>query len=88
MKDLVIRMIYCEMLGHATPWGYIHALNMTQDPDIVLKRTGFLAVSLFLRENHELTTLVIHSLQKVCTTLAHVCTRHSHPKGPRQSESS
>ena len=58
-------MIYCEMLGHPVPWGYINALNLTQDEDVVLKKAGFLAACLFLDENSDLMILMIHSLQKV-----------------------
>ena len=32
MRELIIRMMYCEMLGHRVEFGYIHAVNMTQRP--------------------------------------------------------
>jgi hypothetical protein len=30
MREFVVRLMYCEMLGHDVSWGYIHAINMTQ----------------------------------------------------------
>jgi AP-4 complex subunit epsilon-1 len=30
MREYVVRLMYCEMLGHDVSWGYIHAINMTQ----------------------------------------------------------
>jgi len=48
MRELIIRMMYCEMLGHRVEFGYIHAVNMAQRPAITEKRTGYLAATLFL----------------------------------------
>lgn len=30
MREYVVRLMYCEMLGHEVSWAYIHAINMTQ----------------------------------------------------------
>jgi AP-4 complex subunit epsilon-1 len=43
---------------------YIHAVNLTQTQEIMEKRIGYLAVGLFLHENHELIILLINSLQR------------------------
>jgi len=40
MRELLIRLIYCEMLGVECPWGYIHAVKMTQSGNIMDKRVG------------------------------------------------
>ena len=40
MRELLIRLIYCEMLGVECPWGYIHAVKMTQSGSIMDKRIG------------------------------------------------
>ena len=40
MRELLIRLIYCEMLGVECSWGYIHAVKMTQSSNIMDKRIG------------------------------------------------
>lgn len=38
MKELLIRALYIEMLGHGAEFAYIHAVNLTQNKNLVLKR--------------------------------------------------
>ena len=64
MRELIIRMMYCEMLGHRVDFGYIHAVNMTQRPALTEKRTGYLATTLFLDSSSELLILLVNSLQR------------------------
>lgn len=45
MKEFLIRLIYCEMLGHEVGFGYIHAINTTQQANMVDKRVGASALS-------------------------------------------
>ena len=45
MRELLIRLIYCEMLGVECSWGYIHAIKMTQSGNIMDKRTGMFLIS-------------------------------------------
>ena len=59
MRELMIRMMYCEMLGHRVEFGYIHAVNLTQRPTLTEKRTGYLAASLFLDSASELLILLV-----------------------------
>ncbi|KAJ8755347.1 hypothetical protein K2173_019145 [Erythroxylum novogranatense] len=82
MKEYIIRLLYVEMLGHDASFGYIHAVKMTHDDSLVLKRTGYLAVTLFLNEDHDLIILIVNTIQKdlksdnflvVCTALNAVC---------------
>ena len=40
MRELLIRLVYCEMLGVECSWGYIHAIKMTQSGNIMDKRIG------------------------------------------------
>jgi AP-4 complex subunit epsilon-1 len=65
MKELLIRLVYCEMLGHDASFGHIHALKFVQSPTLLEKRIGYLAVSLLLHKDHELIVLLINTLQKV-----------------------
>ncbi|KAJ4845832.1 hypothetical protein Tsubulata_015048 [Turnera subulata] len=82
MKEYIIRLVYVEMLGHDASFGYIHAVKMTHDDSLVLKRTGYLAVTLFLNEDHDLIILIVNTIQKdlksdnylvVCAALNAVC---------------
>lgn len=82
LKEYLIRLIYVEMLGHDASFGYIHAVKMTHDENLPLKRTGYLAVTLFLNEDHDLIILIVNTIQKdlksdnylvVCAALNAVC---------------
>lgn len=82
MKEFIIRLVYIEMLGHDASFGYIHAVKMTHDDNLMLKRTGYLAVTLFLNEDHDLIILIVNTIQKdlksdnylvVCAALNAVC---------------
>ncbi|XP_019622254.1 PREDICTED: AP-4 complex subunit epsilon-1-like [Branchiostoma belcheri] len=75
MKELLVRLVYCHMLGHDITFGYIHALKLAQQGGLVEKRVGYLAVSLFLHEDHELIMLLINTIQKdlKSTNILHVC---------------
>ncbi|XP_078360431.1 uncharacterized protein LOC144644775 isoform X2 [Oculina patagonica] len=82
MREYLVRLIYCEMLGHDASIGYVEAIKFAQQPNILDKRVGYLAASLFLHENHELIVLLINTLQKdlrstnvveVCCALTVVC---------------
>lgn len=46
MKEFLIRLIYCEMLGHEVGFGYIHAINTTQQANMVDKRVGMRPIRL------------------------------------------
>ncbi|CAI9784685.1 unnamed protein product [Fraxinus pennsylvanica] len=82
LKEYLMRLIYVEMLGHDASFGYIHAVKMTHDESLSLKRTGYLAVTLFLNEDHDLIILIVNTIQKdlrsdnylvVCAALNAVC---------------
>lgn len=72
----MVRLIYCEMLGHSVRFGYVKAMQCTQKRDALLKRTGeqsigkltwkvYLACSLFLPDHRELTILITSSMLRV-----------------------
>ncbi|XP_066492223.1 AP-4 complex subunit epsilon-1 [Tiliqua scincoides] len=64
MKECMVRLIYCEMLGYEASFGYIHAIKLAQQGNLFEKRVGYLAVSLFLHENHELLLLLVNTVVK------------------------
>ena len=63
-KEYLIRSIYLEMLGHDASFSHLHAVNLTQDKNILNKRVGYLACSLLLSEDSEFLVLLISSIQK------------------------
>ena len=82
MKEYIIRLVYVEMLGHDASFGFIHAVKMTHDDNLLCKKTGYLAVTLFLNDDHDLIILIVNTIQKdlksdnylvVCAALSAVC---------------
>ncbi|XP_034442895.1 AP-4 complex subunit epsilon-1 isoform X1 [Hippoglossus hippoglossus] len=75
MKELMVRAIYCESLGYEASFSYIHAIKLAQQGTALEKRVGYLAVSLFLNENHELLLLLVNTVLKdlQSTNLIEVC---------------
>ena len=63
-KEVLVRLLYVELLGHDASLGYIHAVNLTNDKHLLAKRTGYLACSIFLNPNHELMLLLINTMLK------------------------
>ncbi|XP_067827542.1 AP-4 complex subunit epsilon-1 [Heptranchias perlo] len=64
MRECLVRLIYCEMLGYEASFGYIHAIKLAQQGSLMEKRVGYLAVSLFLNESHELLLLLVNTVLK------------------------
>nr|XP_009679902.1 PREDICTED: AP-4 complex subunit epsilon-1 [Struthio camelus australis] len=62
-------------LGYESSFGYIHAIKLAQQGNLLEKRVGYLAVSLFLHENHELLLLLVNTVVKdlQSTNLVEVC---------------
>ncbi|XP_038623089.1 AP-4 complex subunit epsilon-1 isoform X2 [Tachyglossus aculeatus] len=75
MKECMVRLMYCEMLGYQSSFGYIHAIKLAQQGNLLEKRVGYLAVSLFLHENHELLVLLVNTVVKdlQSTNVVEVC---------------
>ncbi|XP_026775724.2 AP-4 complex subunit epsilon-1 [Pangasianodon hypophthalmus] len=75
MRELMVRAMYCEMLGYEASFAYIHAIKLAQQGTVLEKRVGYLAVSLFLNESHELLLLLVNTVLKdlQSTNLIEVC---------------
>uniref|UniRef100_A0A8B9J4K3 AP-4 complex subunit epsilon n=1 Tax=Astyanax mexicanus TaxID=7994 RepID=A0A8B9J4K3_ASTMX len=75
MRELMVRAMYCEMLGYEADFVYIHAIKLAQQGTVLEKRVGYLAVSLFLNESHELLLLLVNTVLKdlQSTNLIEVC---------------
>ena len=48
---MLIRALYIEMLGHSAPFSHIHAINLTQNKSLILKRIGYLMCALFFNKD-------------------------------------
>jgi AP-4 complex subunit epsilon-1 len=72
MKELLIRALYVEMLGHDASFSYIHAVNLTQSKNLLVKRIGYLACALFIDTNSDLVILMIATLQRDLQSKAHL----------------
>eukprot|EP01063_Lacrimia_lanifica_P002910 TRINITY_DN11575_c0_g1_i1.p1 TRINITY_DN11575_c0_g1~~TRINITY_DN11575_c0_g1_i1.p1 ORF type:complete len:912 (+),score=413.36 TRINITY_DN11575_c0_g1_i1:98-2833(+) len=64
MKEYVVRMLYCEMLGHEAEFGYIKCVELTASKDLLQKRTGYLGVELTISPESELQYLIVANIQK------------------------
>ena len=85
LKENVMKMIYCEMLGQNADFGHMEAVRLVNRPDqksILLKRIGYLAASLVLDEDNQLVILLVNTMHKdlgsnnvleVCASLQTAC---------------
>ncbi|KXZ54496.1 hypothetical protein GPECTOR_4g561 [Gonium pectorale] len=61
-KEYMIRLIYCEMLGHDASFSYVKALQFASDPNIHTKKAAYLALTQFLDCNNQLVLLLVNTL--------------------------
>ena len=61
-KELLIRAIYVEMLGHDASFAHIYAVNLTQSKNLLVKRIGYLSASLFINQGSEMMILMISTM--------------------------
>lgn len=61
-REYMVRLIYCEMLGHDASWAYIKALQFASEPNIFTKKAAYLALTQFLDHNSELVLLLVNTL--------------------------
>ncbi|CAD8066422.1 unnamed protein product [Paramecium primaurelia] len=73
VKEMLIRAIYIEMLGHDASFVHINAIHLTQSKNLAQKRLGYLCCSLFLDNDSELLILLVATLQKdLASTNVHI----------------
>lgn len=63
MKELLVRLIYVEMLGHNGEFGYIKAVELTASTNLLQKRVGYLTASLVLSPDHDFRFMMVNQLQ-------------------------
>ena len=62
LKEMLIRALYVDMLGHDASFAHIHAVNMTQSKAVMSKKIGYLTCSLFLDDKTELLIFIISTI--------------------------
>ncbi|ORZ03708.1 armadillo-type protein [Syncephalastrum racemosum] len=73
MKDYMIRLIHVFMLGYDVSFGTIYAIMATQSGETALdRRVGYIAATLFLQKNHDLTIMLVNTLQRDLASQNHL----------------
>lgn len=63
-KKYVCKLLYVYILGWNVDFGHLEAVNLISSNKFSEKQVGYLAVTLFLHEQHELLHLVVNSIRK------------------------
>ena len=63
LKELLLRLVYVEMLDHDASFGQIYAVKATHESDLSVKRQAYLACSHILDDKSELIMLLINTMQ-------------------------
>ena len=58
------KLLYIYILGWNVDFGHLEAVNLVSSSKYSEKQIGYLAVTLFLHEEHELLHLVVNSIRK------------------------
>ncbi|GAA5802132.1 hypothetical protein HPULCUR_007593 [Helicostylum pulchrum] len=65
MRDYLIRLMHCYMLGYAVDFSIIYAIMASQSGETASdRRAGYLACTLFLAHDHELGIMLVNTLQR------------------------
>lgn len=63
-KKYVCKLLYIYILGYNVDFGHLEAMNLISANKYSEKQIGYLAMTLFLHEEHELLHLVVNSIRK------------------------
>ena len=63
-KKYVCKLLYIYIQGYNVDFGHLEAVNLISATKYSEKQIGYLGVSLFLHEQHELLHLVVNSIRK------------------------
>jgi AP-4 complex subunit epsilon-1 len=58
--EMLVRLLYVEMLGHDASFGYIHAVQMTAGANLVHKKTAYLVSGQTLHPGHEMRFMMVN----------------------------
>ena len=65
LRETLIRMVYCEMLGYEAPFGYLKAIALCSGPNIIKKKGGYITAALCIPPEHEFRFMIVNRLQMV-----------------------
>ena len=68
MKEFLVRLVYCEMLGHEAGFGYIHAVKLAHEGALIEKKVGYMTVTACLHPEHELMILLVNTMRRDMTS--------------------
>jgi len=63
-KEFLVRMLYVEMLGTSSAFGYIKAVEMAASSSLYHKRTGYLVCAACLSPEHEFRFMLVNQMQR------------------------
>lgn len=73
LREALVRMVYCEMLGYEAPFGYLKAIEvrsilrlseqLCSDPNIINKKAGYITAALCIPPEHEFRFMIVNRLQ-------------------------
>lgn len=63
-KKYVSKLLYIYIMGYDLDFGHLEAVNLISGTKFSEKQVGYLAVTLFFHEEHELLHLVMNSIRK------------------------
>eukprot|EP00923_Selenidium_pygospionis_P059019 GHVN01103892.1.p1 GENE.GHVN01103892.1~~GHVN01103892.1.p1 ORF type:complete len:1215 (+),score=297.72 GHVN01103892.1:326-3970(+) len=72
VKELLVRAVYVEMLGHDASFAHIHAVKLAHEKNPLCKRMGYAACNVCLHKDHELMLLLINTIQKDLGSTSHL----------------
>jgi hypothetical protein len=64
VREIAIRAIYADMLGHDVSFTHFFLINMTNSKNLNVKRAGYLACWLLLGEDNDLKIMIVATLQR------------------------
>lgn len=64
LRELLLRCIYADMLGHNVEFSHFFAVNMCQHKKLSVKRAGYLSCCLLLAEDSDFRMMIVATLQK------------------------
>ena len=64
LKELLLRLVYVEMLDHDGQFGQIYAVKATHEQDLAVKRQAYLCCAHILDDKNELVMLLINTMQQ------------------------